>query len=56
MGSILVVSREHSGITWPSTVFLQEDGAEVLDVLLGEVSDVVPIELGYERCNWDRKF
>ena len=58
MGSILVVSREHSRIARPSTVFLQEDGTEVLVVLLlSEVrSDVVPIKLGYERCNWDRMF
>jgi len=56
MGNILVVSREHSRMAQPSTVFLQEDGAEALGVLLGEVSDVVPIKLGYQRCNWDGMF
>jgi len=57
MGTILVVRQEHSRITRSSTVFLQDNGAEILSVLLlGEVSDVVPIKLRYQRCNWDGMF
>jgi len=55
-GKHTVVSREHSRIALPSAVLLKEDGAEVLGVLLGAVSDVIPIELGYQRCNWGWMF